>query len=66
LVFKIAASMAVKSGMATINPILREPFMKITVDTLEEYIGKVMLALNARIGCILVIENKHEKQVITV
>ncbi|MCL4229582.1 elongation factor G [Candidatus Dependentiae bacterium] len=63
--FKVAASMAFKSGMAKGNPVLLEPIMKVEVDTPEEHMGEVMGDLNARRGRILGMENKHDKQVIT-
>lgn len=63
--FKVAASMAFKSGMAKGNPVLLEPIMKVEVDTPEEHMGEVMGDLNARRGRILGMENKHDKQIIT-
>lgn len=63
--FKVAASMAFKSGMAKGNPVLLEPIMKVEVDTPEEHMGEVMGDLNARRGRILGMENKYDKQIIT-
>lgn len=65
LAFKVAASMAFKSGMAKANPVLLEPIMKVEVDTPEEYMGDVMGDLNSRRGRILGMESKHDKQIIT-
>ena len=42
MAFKIAASMAFKSGMAKASPVLLEPIMKVEVETPEEYMGDVM------------------------
>ena len=47
MAFKIAASMAFKSGMAKASPVLLEPIMKVEVETPEEYMGDVMGDLNS-------------------
>jgi elongation factor G len=65
LAFKIAASMAFKSGMTQASPVLLEPIMKVVVETPEEYMGDVMGDLNARRGRILGMEGKDDKQEIT-
>jgi elongation factor G len=65
LAFKIAASMAFKSGMAKASPILLEPIMKVEVDTPDEYMGDVMGDLNSRRGRILGMEAKGAMQTIT-
>lgn len=65
LAFKVAASMAFKSGMAKANPVLLEPIMKVEVDTPEEYMGDVMGDLNSRRGRILGMESRLDKQIIT-
>jgi elongation factor G len=64
LAFKVAASMAFKSGMAKASPVLLEPIMKVEVDTPEDYMGDVMGDLNARRGRILGMESKGGKQII--
>ncbi len=56
LAFKIAASMAFKSGMRSGSPVLLEPIMKVEVETPEEYMGDVMGDLNSRRGRILGME----------
>jgi elongation factor G len=56
MAFKIAASMAFKSGMKSASPVLLEPIMKVEVETPEEYMGDVMGDLNARRGRILGME----------
>ena len=58
LAFKVAGSMAFKSGMAQANPVLLEPVMKVEVDTPEEYMGDVMGDLSSRRGRILGMESK--------
>ncbi len=65
LAFKVAASMAFKSGMAKASPVLLEPIMKVEVDTPEEHMGDVMGDLNSRRGRILGMEGKSGKQIIT-
>jgi elongation factor G len=64
LAFKIAASMAFRSGMAQASPVLLEPIMKVEVDTPEEYMGDVMGDLNSRRGRILGMDAKGSKQII--
>lgn len=62
--FKVAGSMAFKSGMAQASPVLLEPVMKVEVDTPEEYMGDVMGDLSSRRGRILGMESKGGKQII--
>lgn len=64
LAFKVAASMAFKSGMAQASPTLLEPVMRVEVDTPEEYMGDVMGDLSSRRGRILGMESKGGKQII--
>jgi elongation factor G len=64
LAFKIAASMAFKTGMAQAGPVLLEPIMKVEVETPDEYMGDVMGDLNSRRGRILGMEAKGTAQLI--
>ncbi|HZW61729.1 MAG TPA: elongation factor G [Candidatus Babeliales bacterium] len=64
LAFKVAGSMAFKSGMSKASPVLLEPIMKVEVDTPEEYMGDVMGDLNSRRGRILGMETKTGKNII--
>ncbi|HEX2977783.1 MAG TPA: elongation factor G [Candidatus Babeliales bacterium] len=64
MAFKIAGSMAFKSGLAQANPVLLEPIMKVEVETPEEYMGDVMGDLNSRRGRILGMEGRGGSQVI--
>ncbi len=50
MAFKIAGSMAFKSGAKKAGPILLEPLMAVEVVTPEEYLGDVMGDLNSRRG----------------
>lgn len=52
LAFKIAGSMAVRSGVMSAGPILLEPMMKVEVTTPEEYMGDVIGDLNRRRGLV--------------
>jgi elongation factor G len=62
MAFKIAGSMAFKSGMTKASPVLLEPIMKVEVDTPDEYMGDVMGDLNSRRGRILGMEAKNGAQ----
>lgn len=64
MAFKVAASLAFKSGMAKASPVLLEPIMKVEVETPDEYMGDVMGDLNGRRGRILGMEEKGGKQII--
>ena len=50
MAFKIAGSMAFRSGALRANPVLLEPIMKVEVVTPENYLGDVMGDLNRRRG----------------
>ena len=52
MAFKIAGSMAFKSGMKKADPVILEPIMKVTVTVPEEYMGDVIGDLNSRRGMI--------------
>ena len=52
IAFKIAGSMAVRSGSMEANPALLEPIMKVEVVTPEDYMGDVMGDLNRRRGVV--------------
>jgi elongation factor G len=54
--FKMAASMAFKSGIQAGQPILQEPIMKVEVIIPEEFLGEIIGQLNSRRGEILGIE----------
>jgi elongation factor G len=48
IAFKIAASMAMKSGVLKADPVLLEPIMKVEVTTPEEFMGDVIGDLSAK------------------
>lgn len=52
MAYKIAASMALRSGVLDAGPALLEPMMHVEVGTPEEYMGDVMGDLNRRRGVV--------------
>ena len=60
IAFKIAASMALKDGVAKANPVLLEPIMKLNVVTPGEFLGDVIDDLTSRRGHINSIETEGE------
>jgi elongation factor G len=64
MAFKIAGSMAFKSGVLKATPILLEPVMKVEVTMPEEYMGDVMGDINSRRGRIEGMEPRMGSQVI--
>ncbi len=55
--FKIAGSMALKSGALEARPVLLEPVMKVEVVTPEDYYGDIVGDLNRRRGIVLGMED---------
>jgi len=64
MAFKIAGSMAFKSGCQKATPVLLEPYVKVEVIVPEEYMGDVIGDLNSRRGRIEGMENRNGAQVI--
>lgn len=64
MAFKIAGSMAFKSGAAKASPVLLEPVMKVEVVVPEEYMGDVIGDMNSRRGRIEGMESRAGAQVI--
>ncbi|MBW4540350.1 MAG: elongation factor G [Myxacorys chilensis ATA2-1-KO14] len=50
MAFKIAGSMAIKSGVMKASPVLLEPMMKVEVEAPEDFLGTVMGNLISRRG----------------
>ena len=48
IAFKMAGSMALKSGVAKAKPVILQPIMKIEVVTPEQFLGDTIADLNAR------------------
>jgi elongation factor G len=64
MAFKVAGSLAFKSGMQRAKPKLLEPVMAVEVVTPEEYLGEVMGDLNARRGRVEGLEQRGNAQAI--
>ncbi|MBI4334469.1 MAG: elongation factor G [Chloroflexi bacterium] len=60
LAFKMAASMAVRSGVARAKPVLLEPVMKLDVVAPVEYMGDIIGDLNSKRGRIEKIETRTD------
>ena len=64
IAFKIAGSMALKSGSVKAAPVLMEPIMKIEVVVMDEYMGDVIGDISSRRGRIEEMEPRGNTQVI--
>lgn len=64
MAFKVAGSMAFKSGALKASPVLLEPYVKVEVTVPEEYMGDVIGDLNSRRGRIEGMEPRNGVQVI--
>lgn len=64
MAFKIAASMAFKSGAKRAHPVLLEPIMSVEVIVPKEYMGDVIGNLTARRGKIVSIESRPSLEAI--
>ncbi len=64
MAFKIAASMAYKSGCAKAKPTILEPIMAVECATPEEHLGDVISDLSARMGHIEGIEDRPGSKVV--
>ena len=62
--FKVAGSMAFRSGALKAGPVLLEPIMAVEVTTPEEYLGDVMGDINSRRGKIEGFTARRDAQVI--
>ncbi|OGU34998.1 MAG: translation elongation factor G [Ignavibacteria bacterium GWB2_35_6b] len=62
--FKVAGSMAFRSGALKAGPVLLEPIMSVEVTTPEEYLGDVMGDINSRRGKIEGFTARRDAQVI--
>jgi elongation factor G len=64
LSFKVAASMAYKSGCAKAKPTILEPIMAVECATPEEHLGDVISDFSARMGHVEGIEDRHGSKVV--
>jgi elongation factor G len=62
--FKVAASMAYKSGCAKAKPTILEPIMAVECATPEEHLGDVISDFGARMGHVGGIEDRHGSKVV--
>ncbi|MCP4482611.1 MAG: elongation factor G [bacterium] len=62
--FKIAASMAMKSGMKKARPKILEPIMAVEVTSPEDYMGDIIGDLSSRRGKVAGIEHKGNTQIV--
>ena len=65
MAFKIAGSMAFKSGCEKASPVLLEPIMAVEVEVPEDYMGDVIGNLNSRRGRIEKMEDRSGVKVVT-
>lgn len=63
--FKIASSMAFRSGVKMADPALLEPIMRVEASTPEEYMGDVVGDLNSRRGQIESLEDRTGIKLVT-
>jgi len=64
MAFKIAGSMALRTGVLQANPVLLEPIMKVEVTTPEDYMGDVIGDLNRRRGVLLGMDDENGSKII--
>ena len=65
MAFKIAGSMALKTGAVKATPVLLEPIMKVEAVTPEDYMGDVVGDLNRRRGVILGMDESPMGKIVT-
>ena len=64
MAFKVAASMAYKSGLAKAKPTILEPIMAVECATPEEHLGDVISDFGARMGHVEGIEDRPGSKVV--
>ena len=64
MAFKIAGSMAAKSGVEKADPVILEPVMRVEVTTPEDFMGDVIGNLNSKRGQIDGIDERGTSRVI--
>jgi len=64
LAFRNAAFEATKDALAKASPVLLEPFMKVEIETPDQYMGDIIGNVNARRGKILNVEMREDIRVI--
>ena len=64
IAFKMAGSMALKSGVRRSRPVLLEPVMKLEVVTPTQFLGDIIGDLNSRRGQVGSIETEDEMSIV--
>ena len=64
LAYKIAAFEAVKDAVSHASPVLLEPFMRVEIETPDQYMGDIIGNMNARRGKVLNVEMRDDIRVI--
>jgi elongation factor G len=64
IAFKIAAYEATKSAFRAANPVLLEPYMKVEIETPEQYMGDIIGNMNSRRGKVINMEMRDDIRVV--
>ncbi|HOT28615.1 MAG TPA: elongation factor G [Candidatus Ozemobacteraceae bacterium] len=64
LAFRNAAFEATKDALVKASPVLLEPFMKVEIETPDQYMGDIIGNINARRGKVLNVEMREDVRVI--
>jgi len=64
LAFRNAAFEATKDALVKASPVLLEPFMKVEIETPDQYMGDIIGNINARRGRVLNVEMREDVRVI--
>ncbi|GAB4273143.1 MAG: elongation factor G [Candidatus Rifleibacteriota bacterium] len=64
IAFKIAAYEAMKAALRTAKPVLLEPYMKVEIETPEQYVGDIIGNMNSRRGKVINMEMREGIRVI--
>ncbi|RCK78476.1 MAG: Translation elongation factor G [Candidatus Ozemobacter sibiricus] len=64
LAFRIAAFEAVKDALLKASPVLLEPYMKVEIETPEQYMGDIIGNMQARRGKVVQVEMRNDIRII--
>ena len=62
--FKIAAYEATKNALRNARPVLLEPYMKVEIETPEQYMGDIIGNMNSRRGKVINMEMREDIRII--